>query len=53
MIVLFADPALRELALAIAQSPAQFGWLLDWQRAKFAEPLPLNRSSISSSSWPR
>jgi haloalkane dehalogenase len=38
--VLFADPALRALALAIAQSPAQFGWLLDWQRLKFAEPLP-------------
>jgi haloalkane dehalogenase len=40
MIVLFADPALRALALAIAQSPEQFGWLLDWQRLKFAEPLP-------------
>ena len=43
MIVLFADPALKELALAIAQSPVQFGWLLDWQRAKFAEPLPANQ----------
>jgi haloalkane dehalogenase len=40
MIVLFADPALRALALAVAQSPAQFGGLLDWQRLKFAEPLP-------------
>ncbi|WP_426616142.1 alpha/beta fold hydrolase [Bradyrhizobium sp. McL0616] len=40
MIVLFADPALKALALAVAQSAAQFGWLLDWQRAKFAEPLP-------------
>jgi haloalkane dehalogenase len=40
MIVLFADPALRALALAVAQSPAQFGWLLDWQRLKFSEPLP-------------
>jgi haloalkane dehalogenase len=40
MIVLFADPALKQLALATAQSPAQFGWLLDWQRLKFAEPLP-------------
>jgi pimeloyl-ACP methyl ester carboxylesterase len=40
MIVLFADPALKELALAVAQSPAQFGWLLDWQGAKFAELLP-------------
>ena len=40
MIVLFADPALKALALAVAQSPAQFNWLLDWQRTKFAEPLP-------------
>jgi haloalkane dehalogenase len=43
MIVLFADPALKALALAIAQSPAQFGWLLDWQRLKFAEPLPADQ----------
>ena len=35
MIVLFADPALKALALAIAQSPVQFGWLLDWQRQEF------------------
>src|SRR5271156_366621 len=40
MVVLFADPALKALALGVAQSPAQFGWLLDWQRMKFAEPLP-------------
>jgi haloalkane dehalogenase len=43
MIVLFADPALKALALAVAQSPAQFGWLLDWQRLKFAEPLPADQ----------
>ena len=43
MIVLFADPALQALALAVAQSPAQFGWLLDWQRMKFAEPLPADQ----------
>ncbi len=43
MIVLFADPALRALALAVAQSPAQFGWLLDWQRSKFAAPLPADQ----------
>jgi haloalkane dehalogenase len=43
MIVLFADPALKALALAVAQSPAQFGWLLDWQRMKFAEPLPADQ----------
>jgi pimeloyl-ACP methyl ester carboxylesterase len=40
MIVLFADPALKALALAVAQSPTQFGWLLDWQRQKFVELLP-------------
>lgn len=40
MIVLFADPNLRALAGAVAQSPAQFGWLLAWQAQKFAEPLP-------------
>jgi haloalkane dehalogenase len=40
MIVLFADPSLRALASAVAQSPAQFGWLLAWQAQKFGEPLP-------------
>jgi haloalkane dehalogenase len=40
MIVLFADPALKALALAVAQSPTQFGWLLDWQRQKFEELMP-------------
>jgi pimeloyl-ACP methyl ester carboxylesterase len=43
MIVLFADPALKALARAVAQSPAQFGWLLDWQRLKFGEPLPADQ----------
>jgi haloalkane dehalogenase len=43
MIVLFADPALKALALAVAESPTQFGWLLDWQRLKFAEPLPADQ----------
>jgi haloalkane dehalogenase len=40
MIVLFADPALKTLALAIAQSPAQFRWLLDWQRVQFERLMP-------------
>jgi haloalkane dehalogenase len=40
MIVLFADPALTALALAVAQSPAQFGWLLNWQQQKLADLLP-------------
>ena len=45
MIVLFADPALKALAHAVAQSPAQFTWLLDWQRSKFAEPLPSDQKA--------
>jgi pimeloyl-ACP methyl ester carboxylesterase len=40
MIVLFADPSLKELAVAVAQSSAQFKWLLDWQRERFGAPLP-------------
>ena len=40
MIVLFADPRLRALAGAFAQSPEQLGWLLDWQKKKFEAPLP-------------
>jgi haloalkane dehalogenase len=43
MIVLFADPALRALALAIAQSPTQFGWLLDWQRQEFERLMPADQ----------
>ncbi|MDB5817832.1 MAG: alpha/beta hydrolase fold protein, partial [Rhizobacter sp.] len=40
MIELFAQPGLRSLAEAMAQSPAQFGWLLEWQARKFAALLP-------------
>ncbi len=40
MITLFATPALAALGRAIAQSPAQFGWLLSWQQARFTEALP-------------
>jgi haloalkane dehalogenase len=40
LIELFAQPGLRALAGAIAQSPAQFGWLLGWQANEFAIPLP-------------
>jgi haloalkane dehalogenase len=43
MIVLFADPALKALALAVAQSPAQFGWLLDWQRQEFEKLMPADQ----------
>jgi pimeloyl-ACP methyl ester carboxylesterase len=40
MITLFATESLHELAMAIAQSPEQFGWLLTWQQRKFQDPLP-------------
>lgn len=43
MIVLFADPALKALALAVAQSPAQFAWLLDWQRRAFTTLMPADQ----------
>jgi haloalkane dehalogenase len=39
MIVLFADPDLAALAMAVAQSPAQFRWLLEWQQERFAQSL--------------
>jgi len=44
MIVLFADPALKALAVAVAQSPAQFGWLLDWQRQEFEKLMPADQN---------
>jgi haloalkane dehalogenase len=40
LITLFATPAMRALAMAIAQSPEQFGWLLQWQQKQFVEALP-------------
>jgi haloalkane dehalogenase len=40
LVTLFATPSLRALAMAIAQSPEQFGWLLTWQQQKFFEALP-------------
>lgn len=43
MIVLFADPALKALALAVAQSPAQFGWLLGWQQREFEKLMPADQ----------
>jgi haloalkane dehalogenase len=32
MVVLFAEPSLRSLAEAVARSPEQLRWLIDWQR---------------------
>jgi len=40
LVTLFATQSLRALAMAIAQSPEQFGWLLTWQQQKFFEALP-------------
>src|SRR6266702_4255285 len=40
MITLFATGSMQSLAIAIAQSPEQFGWLLKWQQKKFLDPLP-------------
>src|SRR6266852_2434853 len=40
MITLSATESLHALAVAIAQSPEQFGWLLTWQQQKFQDPLP-------------
>jgi haloalkane dehalogenase len=40
MVTLFATKSLAALALATAQSPEQFGWLLNWQKQKFREALP-------------
>ncbi len=40
MITLFATRSMQALAIAIAQSSEQFGWLLQWQQRKFLDPLP-------------
>jgi pimeloyl-ACP methyl ester carboxylesterase len=40
MITLFATRSMQPLAMAIAQSPEQFGWLLKWQQKQFLDSLP-------------
>jgi haloalkane dehalogenase len=40
MITLFATPSMHALAMAVAQSAEQFGWLLTWQAQKFSAALP-------------
>lgn len=40
MITLFATGSLHDLAMAVAQSPEQFSWLLAWQQKQFQDPLP-------------
>jgi haloalkane dehalogenase len=39
MITLFATPSMQPLAVAIAHSPEQFGWLLKWQQKQFVDAL--------------
>jgi haloalkane dehalogenase len=45
IITLFATRSIQALAIAIAQSPEQFGWLLKWQQNKFADSLPKGQKS--------
>jgi haloalkane dehalogenase len=40
LITLFATKSLQALAMAIAQNPEQFGWLLKWQQKQFEDALP-------------
>jgi pimeloyl-ACP methyl ester carboxylesterase len=40
LIELFGTPSLKALAASVLQSPAQFGWLLEWQNRQFQAPLP-------------
>ncbi|MDB5605987.1 MAG: alpha/beta hydrolase fold protein [Bradyrhizobium sp.] len=40
LITLFATRSMQALAMAIAQSPEQFGWLLKWQQKQFQDSLP-------------
>jgi haloalkane dehalogenase len=49
IITLFATRNIQSLAMAIAQSPEQFGWLLQWQQKQFVESLsPSQRPHFSS-----
>src|ERR1700730_7431854 len=45
MITLFATRSMQPLAIAIAQSPEQFGWLLNWQQKQFQDSLPEEQKS--------
>jgi haloalkane dehalogenase len=49
MITLFATKSLHAIAMAIAQSPEQFGWLLTWQQQKNpGRPFRTRRSPTST-----
>ena len=45
LITLFATPSLRALAMEIALSPGQFGWLLEWQQKQFLDALPASQKA--------
>jgi haloalkane dehalogenase len=40
MVELFASKAFGALAMAVAGSPEQFGWVLHWQQKQFSDALP-------------
>lgn len=40
LVELFATKAFGALAMAVAQSPEQFGWILRWQQQQFRDALP-------------
>ena len=40
LVELFSTPSLSALAMAVAQSPEQFGWVLLWQQRQFRDALP-------------
>jgi pimeloyl-ACP methyl ester carboxylesterase len=45
LITLFATRSMLPLAMAMAQSPEQFGWLLQWQQKQFLDSLPEEQKS--------
>jgi haloalkane dehalogenase len=40
LVELFASKALHALAMTVAETPAQFGWILMWQQKQFRNALP-------------
>jgi haloalkane dehalogenase len=40
LVELFATAAFKALAMEVAGSPAQFGWILQWQQKQFHDALP-------------
>jgi haloalkane dehalogenase len=45
IVALFATESLTALSAAIAQDPAQFGWLLGWQQKQFRDSLAASQQS--------